>query len=674
MVKDRAITYSLLAHIRNTGTLAKGPIDIFIPLIKRVLSTMNTQGIFEGQSIMEIKNFADKSYYIDFPIPVLRKILTEIKREVNSEEFVYFELYNDGAFSIQKYTFVDYEEAIEQQRQEIENIGVLFEKFCESSDVAVEHTDSIFKFIEKNKFSLSKYLSGSKNDNGQEYTIEAQFVDFFKKIPAVYNQIKNIYLGSILAGYIEYNIDPTPQGIELLLDTNFIIGLLDLNTPESTHTCNTLINIAKLHKYEIKVLKDTIIEIKSLLQAKATHFDSSFLQKKVYPEDIYNACDRRKLNRADLERIADNLEQSIATLGISVIYDTSKLQREAKFTEEHKSLLAVRNSKQSALHDAVAILYVKKRRGHRIKDFDKVNCWFVNNAISREGNSTFSNNGFQPEVIKADDLLNILWLSNPLTNKSVEPQDLAEIGLTSIISLTLNSDLPKTRILRELDDNIHKYAQEQISDADILRVATRITSKQLKNIEDLNSLAENDKVGFVRRLEEEADKQKNIEESRIKKLEDVFENMSLKTEELYRAKIDYEEKAKEIDSQLVNVKESDNSKDGYIKDLESKIENFEKSEKKKIRKNRIKKWQKIAWIPFFIGIVIAAAGTAYFLHQSDYDFKKAKVAYLSFQENIVVSFVLSLGISLFGFSLKLLYDRYLNNSNIENFKKGLDDD
>lgn len=35
MNKERAITYSLLAHIRNTGSLAKGPIDIFIPLIKR---------------------------------------------------------------------------------------------------------------------------------------------------------------------------------------------------------------------------------------------------------------------------------------------------------------------------------------------------------------------------------------------------------------------------------------------------------------------------------------------------------------------------------------------------------------------------------------------------------------------------------------------------------------
>lgn len=53
MNKERAITYSLLAHIRNTGTLAKGPIDIFTPLIKRVLSKMNSDGVFKGKSLLE---------------------------------------------------------------------------------------------------------------------------------------------------------------------------------------------------------------------------------------------------------------------------------------------------------------------------------------------------------------------------------------------------------------------------------------------------------------------------------------------------------------------------------------------------------------------------------------------------------------------------------------------
>lgn len=33
----RAIAYSLLAHIKNSGNLTNGPLDIFVPLVKNIL-------------------------------------------------------------------------------------------------------------------------------------------------------------------------------------------------------------------------------------------------------------------------------------------------------------------------------------------------------------------------------------------------------------------------------------------------------------------------------------------------------------------------------------------------------------------------------------------------------------------------------------------------------------
>ncbi len=117
MNRERAITYSLLSHIRNNGTLAKGPIDIFIPLVKKSLSSLNNQGIFQGESILEIKKETDKMYSIDFPIPVLRKILGEISKELNTEEKTNFILYNDGAFSIADYIFTEFDEIYEKQKK-----------------------------------------------------------------------------------------------------------------------------------------------------------------------------------------------------------------------------------------------------------------------------------------------------------------------------------------------------------------------------------------------------------------------------------------------------------------------------------------------------------------------------------------------------------------------------
>lgn len=672
MNKERAITYSLLSHIRNNGDIAKGPIDIFVPLIKRTLSKMNMEGVFKGESLLEIKKESDKLYKIDFPIPVLKKILNKICSEINTEEIEHFILYKDGAFALKEYSFTDYEDLIETQKKEINELEDLFKNFCNSSEFKIKDSESIFSFIEKNKFTLSKYISHNKETNGSDYTAEAQFIDFFKKIPLIYDRIKNIYIGSIIAGYIEYNSVDAQRDIILLLDTNFIVGLIDLNTEESKHTCNTLLKIAKQQKFKIKVLKDTIEETTYLLQAKAQHYDKSFLQKKINAEDIYNACDRRSLNKTDLERIADNLEKTISDLGISILHSTEKLKREAKHTELYKIFEEVRFSKRSALHDATAILYINKQRKKKIKEFDKVNAWFVNNSSSVVGNSIFLKNGFQPETIKADDLLNILWLSNPQVNKSIDSNDLAEIGLTSAISLTLSKDLPKSKIIRELDDNIHKYAKEDISDTDIIRVATRIANKQLKDIEELNVLATNDKEKFVKRLEEEANKQKVIEEKRIKKLEDVVNSFSKGRDEFEKSKNEFLEKSKGIEILIEDKQQTDNK----VSKLEIQLLEEQNRLREINRKNwydtQINKWRKKTWYEFLVLILILIFGILYILSESNWNIEKSIIHFKALKTNVLVSGILSLIMFfLTAVTIKTLFGKYRSHSNIQNYKKGL---
>ncbi len=653
MNKERAITYSLLAHIRNSGKLAKGPIDILIPLIKRALSKMNSSGIYEGKSLLEIKATTDELYKIDFPIPVLKKILEEICKEINTDTAIHFALYQDGAFSIKQYSFTDYEEVIQTQTNEVNELEELFKQFCKTSDLRINNSDSIFSFIEKNKFTLSKYISNAKQTNGEDYTLEAQFIEFFKRIPPIYERIKSIYLGSIISGYIEYTPDEVKREIVLLFDTNFLVGLIDLNTPESTHTCKTLVEITKNQGYKLRVLKDTIEETENLLQMKAKFFEQSFLQKKVNPEDVYNACDRRGLSKADLERIADNLESTIGEFGISLIYSTDKLKREAKFTNAYKAFEQVRNSKKSALHDAAALLYIHKHRKKRYREFDKVNAWFVNNSISVEGGSIVLIDGYQPETIKADDLLNILWLSNPQINDSIDGDDLAEIGLTSTISLTLNKNLPKSQILRELDDNIHKYAKEEVSDADIIRVATRITNKQLKDIEELNALADKDKVEFVKRLEEEANKQKRLDETRNKNLERVFKDISIRTDEL--EKTNSEAIVTKLESELLKEKNKNRkiNRDKWIK-------------------KELTKWRRKSWREFCISILLFGLGIIYILYHSNWNITQSVEYFKNLNSDILVSSLISIVVFIFsGIILKTLIDKYRNHSNIRDYIKGL---
>ena len=114
---------------------------------------------------------------------------------------------------------------------------------------------------------------------------------------------------------------------------------------------------------------------------------------------------------------------------------------------------------------------------------DKIHCWFVTD--SRFDFSSLHADGSLQENIRAEELVNILWLSNPRINSA----DIADIGLTKLVSATITHSLPNTRIIKELDDNIQKYAKDKIEVGDCVRVANLIANRTITNLEELNNLA-----------------------------------------------------------------------------------------------------------------------------------------------------------------------------------------
>lgn len=97
---------------------------------------------------------------------------------------------------------------------------------------------------------------------------------------------------------------------------------------------------------------------------KAEDFDKSFLQKKINPENVFNACERRGLKRNDLEYIADNIKHVLGEYNINII--KSGLNKNVvQTTKEYKNLKNIRESEISAIHDATALLYVKGKRKNK---------------------------------------------------------------------------------------------------------------------------------------------------------------------------------------------------------------------------------------------------------------------------------------------------------------------
>lgn len=578
--QKRAIAYSFLAHAHNSGTFAEGPLDIFIPIVKHALSELYPDGNVKGANISELAIDLDKRFNLEFPIPVLRLIMTKIAKIENSKSGIQdIVLFNDGAFIIRKFSFESYKEHIQKSKQEVLNVVNLFRKFCSIYDIAGDTSEGdLLRFIEQNKADVSYYLSHDIKESDKQSILAAQFVDYFKQAPTVYETLRNLYLGSLLTSYLTYQPAEVNLGVELVLDTNFIVSLLDLNTIESTKTCNTLVNICKKLGYKFTVLKDTIEEFQALMNYKAQNLGSAIIARTINKEDIYNACDRRKLTKVDLERIADNIEDILSNdFGFYVVPHTEKWQKPAKFSPEYTVLKKIRSTEKSALHDATAILYIReKRENKKIKKFEDIRCWFVNNAISHGDLDTnvesfLGDTTAQPEIIKADDLLNIIWLTSPSLGWD---KDVVDLGLASMVSYTINSSLPKARIIKELDENIQKYSSSNdITDKDVLRLATRIVHRQVDDVQALNEIAKRNEVEFAKRVKEESEKQKETDTENAKKLQSLMDSVSGLIDNLKQNKENQEEKYRIQLFQLNEKEDNLQLKEADIEKREKALEN-----------------------------------------------------------------------------------------------------
>lgn len=599
--QKRAIAYSFLAHIRNSGTFVDGPLDIFIPIVKNALSELYPNGAVKGAALTEITGKIQERFGLDIPTPVMHNIMRKIADTVNTSNGKQdITIFSDGAFTIEKFIFEEYKEQIQSSKDEVGKVLKLFREFCciyKLGDTVNE--SDLIGFIEQNRADISYYLSHEPKKENCTNSIVAQFVTMFRNAPQVYETLRNIYLGSMLTSYLTYQPQNVMMGVELLLDTNFIVSLLDLNTPESTKTCSTFIETSKSLGYTFTVLKDTIEEFRSLLSYKAQYLNQAIIAKSINKEDIYNACDRRNLNCADLERIADNIDETLTQqFGVRIIPHTEKLKGKARYSNEYNSFKKIRSTEKSALHDAMAVQYVKGKRGNKpIYDFDKVNCWFVNNAISHcsehveQLERLQKDYTAQPEIIKVDDLLNIIWLSNP--SNGVVNTDFLDMGIASMVSYNLNSTLPKARIIRELDENIQKYRNDgTITDKDVVRLSARIVQRQIDDVQALNELAKKDGAKFAAKVKEEATKQEQVDNERALKLDMLMKSMVKGIEELHQNKEKLDQRYHE---KMINLKEQEQafrekSNQLAIREQESK----EQLHKAWIRENnrRKSKWKK----------------------------------------------------------------------------------
>lgn len=540
MEEKKIVAFSLLAHINDNSVGIRNFDDIFTPLVKSSLCHLNRDGVKSGGSLNEIKIKLDKLYGLDIPLPYLKSLLERISEESEKYNNLDFKLHNDGSFLLGKFIFTEFEDQIDESEGELKEIAKLYNTYLESEGLNPKKEPSLFEYLDKSRLRLSKFFAHGTTKMLELTDVhQANFINSLRSQPKLFNALRKVYLGSIISAYLSVDIGKVEKDLELLLDTNFIVGLLDLNSIESTHTCRKIIAIAKKMGIKVSVLAFTIQETELLIERKAREINESFFQGYLDPESIFSAVLRRNLSPTQLTQIISNLEKELnEEYGISVLKNDQKFRNLAKF--QHKEVLSMYEKSRgkhgfSALHDTTAVAYVREKRNNKVVTGNFMNglCYFVTNTPY--GALSPKTNGIS-EIIRAGELLSLFWLSGPQAQSIIDGSELSNLGLTRLVSTTVSNSLPNSRTLKELDENFGKFSGNgQITADDTLVVANLIAKKKIDSPEYLVKLAKKDGGKFIKEVKSLAEKGREEEQNlhqKVNQLLEKFEESFNKKEEL----------------------------------------------------------------------------------------------------------------------------------------------
>lgn len=554
-------TYALLGYLKETSPSKAAITELYIPIVKKAMSEYALEkGMteYKGRSLSEINLKIKTIFDIDIPLPILAKIMESIKNEINDENI--FALYQDGAFIIKSYVFESIDEVIEQEKSNIDRLQQDYKLYCSENGFK-------FDFDELKQFILTQQIELFTDRRSDLLNVDyyvPKYVSERLNNESIFKVMSNIYLGSIIASYLEHNITDKVTEAELLLDTNFFISLIDLNTEDAYHTCNQLFTLCQQLGYRFTMLNSTLNQIRVLLSNRITDFASRDFIGSVRCADVFNACIRKNLDKTKLERIKDNIQRLVEDRGIVIIQDAQikGLIDKAKKSQDYKELLQRRKNADSALNDTVAKLYVENKRGQNVREFVDAKCWFLHNSFSPYDYS-YGRKIHERYLISANELLVLLWLSSPAQGQQIKISDVTRGGLASYIT---------------------KYRRSKMPTRDTLKVI----KKRVDDALSYGLITEKDTFNLCIRMAEGHLTQEQVDESLIPDSV-TNEQFAAKLKEYTSEVEDNKQKQKEdADAKINYLNKKIEERDTQIKDLNNRLTELENSNYEKDKQEYVK--------------------------------------------------------------------------------------
>lgn len=243
--------------------------------------------------------------------------------------------------------------------------------------------------------------------------------------PDVYETLKDLVYGSVVLATLSQGDDQLLEtvssrldGLVAYVDTNWIMGVLELDTPARNLAASELTRLARQTGIQLKMLDFVVREARALLKHYEDEYDTGRLP--IDPGSVFMQMKMRGMKPSDVLLLRSRLVETLDAHSISVEptgIDPVKYEPEEPTWIDALTIQRQAASTRAALIDLAAIGYVRSQRGGSVSDLESSR--FV--LLSCDGKLARFNArhmghaaaGTFPEVVVDKILTTVLWLKNP---------------------------------------------------------------------------------------------------------------------------------------------------------------------------------------------------------------------------------------------------------------------
>lgn len=512
---DVLVTYSVLSLIQERKSNLKSLIEVYQDLCESILAD-DSFGTSGAGVITDLKTAFRQKFELNVPYPTLKILLSQVRSNHTSS----FSLHRDYSFQFDPHEFDSLRKDIETEKEKTQELRDFYSELCK--DEGIEKPLDIDFFVEINKRHLLAYM------NREEYSVpdrpEYEVIKALSSVPEFRRRIERLLLGALISSYMDLDIEHGMGPKTLVLDTNFIVSVFDLHSEQSYDTCKEIMDTANRFSFGVEVLDATIQETKNLLRRKAFLITEVPLFSAQDQQSIEHGCYRRRLSGADLFLYENKVEKLLRGYGVKVVRKqaTRDIENNIENSDIYQKLVQRNFNQEGAKHDAIAMEYVKRLRKGSDTGFQDTKAFFVTDSHGYMENKLTQNSKL-PYIIRAEELLNVLWLLNPTSGSTI-----THIMISRVFSMFLEQRVPDKEMLSKLDRKISALEGLPIEPEDCRDIVVNLSLLDGKQLQELIDIEDGDRLrsavaDLAVKARNEAIQERKQAEEKVAKIVSLYE-------------------------------------------------------------------------------------------------------------------------------------------------------